>query len=259
MVWADNMGEWCHHVFDRGTLTGQRRIFNDWSNLQCLLALISSNTYETSLEAHLQLEDQLQFAIQLFGDIRYVYNTNNSKQLNIRNATTSDSHRNCSKLRPPTYVTAQSTPTDKELSDDALVLSVEAATIGGWRKMIHCSHRRLMHKRFQVALEEEIQRIESWGAWIPINKSVTSNPPSKICSMEVGIHRNGKMCWDTIIHEPHALVCSGCYSLHSWESAYVQVFSTLPRYFKSPHTFGYSPRLVHCPPDSNYYSIFHVL
>ncbi|GFW68876.1 hypothetical protein TNCV_3640881 [Trichonephila clavipes] len=42
--------------------------------------------------------------------------------------------------------------------------------------ILHCSHRRLIHKRFQLASEEEIKGIEVRGSWMPSNRFALSNP-----------------------------------------------------------------------------------
>ncbi|GFV49438.1 probable RNA-directed DNA polymerase from transposon X-element [Trichonephila clavipes] len=65
----------------------------------------------------------------------------------------------------------------------------------------------------KVASEEEIKGIEVREAWKPSNKSSTSNLLYGICIMKVATHGNWKMCWCTMVHEPHVLVRSGQSSL----------------------------------------------
>ncbi|GFT47100.1 hypothetical protein TNCV_3747501 [Trichonephila clavipes] len=51
----------------------------------------------------------------------------------------------------------------------------------------------LMLKRLQVTLEEGIQGIEVRGLWRPSNRSVVSNSPPVICSVEVVKQRSRKI------------------------------------------------------------------
>ncbi|GFU52355.1 hypothetical protein TNCV_3958701 [Trichonephila clavipes] len=43
-----------------------------------------------------------------------------------------------------------------------------------------------------------------------------SNPPPRICGMELVTHHNRTMRWCTNVHEPHVLVCIG--QLQLWDN-----------------------------------------
>ncbi|GFX86789.1 hypothetical protein TNCV_1409861 [Trichonephila clavipes] len=75
------------------------------------------------------------------------------------------------------------------------------------REIICCSYQRLIHKRFQVAPQEETQRIKVRRAWSPSNRSPTTKLPPGLCSMNGIMHRDRKI--RTIVLEIYVLVRRG--------------------------------------------------
>ncbi|GFX06557.1 integrase catalytic domain-containing protein [Trichonephila clavipes] len=71
----------------------------------------------------------------------------------------------------------------------------------------------LIHKRFQVAPQEEIQVIEVLRTCRPCNMFIKPNPPPGLCSMDVFEICNRVMCWCIIAQKPDVLVRSGRYFL----------------------------------------------
>ncbi|GFY15906.1 hypothetical protein TNCV_1285511 [Trichonephila clavipes] len=119
-------------------------------------------------------------------------------------------HRNFSKLHP-----YRSQHRLYRRMNDCRMLSTKSDVleISGdpCREILHCSHLRLIHKRFEVAPKEEIQEIEVQGAQRPNNESAISNLPPGICTMLVVTHLNRKM--SNIVHVPHFLVSNGRYTM----------------------------------------------
>ncbi|GFV81844.1 hypothetical protein TNCV_1057331 [Trichonephila clavipes] len=93
---------------------------------------------------------------------------------------------------------------------------------------------------FQVSPGKGIKRIEFWGTWRTSNKSAASNPPPGTCTTELITHCNRKMCWSTVMHEPHILVCISRYSLKQLrKKSKICIRATLLRSSKSPHLLGH--------------------
>ncbi|GFY31138.1 hypothetical protein TNCV_4360451 [Trichonephila clavipes] len=74
------------------------------------------------------------------------------------------------------------------------------------------------HKRFQVTPEDEIRGIQVQGARRPNNRSATSHPPPGTCSMEAATpFPIEKICWCTIVQDPHVLVRHSLHQREKWE------------------------------------------
>lgn len=63
--------------------------------------------------------------------------------------------------------------------------------------------------------KEKVQGMEIRRMWRSSNGSSMSNPPSWICDIDLFTHLSWKICWDSIMREPHSL-------LHQVTSVFLQ-------------------------------------